>query len=306
MKKIIALLLCISALLLSTGCSKLPIREYSGKEVSSLSFEIIDYMGGYTITYLFDFESNEVKIKEYTPEVENNEEPDFEVFSTFSEEEEKSFINKIYSYGLFYIKDKYPAPEFVCDGGGWNLVIEYKDGTEKRSSGSNNAPDMIFKNCSVAFYDLCGRGVVASPPEEYCYPPIVSISLCMRLDNSIYDYSAAGERLDYKWNGFESIGHDIYEANRSIVGYYEFYDGAENVIRLSTEGYVYDRTKYEKFSTCTVTSYDYNEELTNERIEYRSGWFKNTEIPFEINKIYLVRLDFENGDFVEYTFNTRK
>ena len=62
---------------------------------------------------------------------------------------------------------------------------------------------------------------------------------------------------------------------------------------------------YQRFKKCIVTSYDYNESLTNETTVHSGGWFKKIEVNLELNKIYVVRLEFGNGDFVEYTFNTK-
>ena len=62
---------------------------------------------------------------------------------------------------------------------------------------------------------------------------------------------------------------------------------------------------YDKFQKCIVTSYDYSKELSNEKIHYSGKWFDQIEFELELDRIYLVRLEFKNGDFVEYTFNTR-
>ncbi len=299
MKRILAMILCVSCILTLASC-ELPIKEYTGICLRNLTYESIDYNGGYTNTYVIDFENNLVKIRGYLPY--EDEEAEFKILANFSDEEEKELINKLYSYGLFSIKDNYPSPPGIIDGGGWNLTIEYSDGTTKKSTGSNNSPGLVFSNCAKAFYDICGDGIVGYVPIEYYTPP--NISYTLRNNNSFYDYiSSYGKRLDYKWNGFESTGNSIYEANLDTDYPYEFYNGEEYSLVLYTANYsTYNR--YEKFKRIIVKSYDNNENLTNEAVVHSGSWFDQIELDLELNKIYLVRLEFSNGDFVDYTFNT--
>ena len=62
---------------------------------------------------------------------------------------------------------------------------------------------------------------------------------------------------------------------------------------------------YDRFKECVVVSYDFNEELSGEEVVIEKGWFKQIEFDLQTNKIYVVTLSFKNGDFVEYTFNTK-
>lgn len=301
MKKFLAAILCIGILLTLVICYFSTVREYKGTPLTTLTFESIDYMGGVTTTYVFDFENNVATLNTCIPGDENNSsEP--KILKEFSDEEEKTLINKLYSYGLFNIKDNYESPGGILDGGGWSLVIEYNDGTTKKSQGSNNSPEMVFKNCAKAFYDLCEYGVVSSVPTEYYCPPNVSYSF--KVDNANYGYGSYGTRLDYKWNGFESSGNSVYEANETTEFYHKFNEGDQCTLVLYTANYK-NSNNYDRFKKCTVTSYDYNEELTNETVIHSGGWFRQIELSLELNKIYVVRFDFRNGDFVEYTFNTK-
>lgn len=289
------LVLCLVCLMMLSGCDT-KIKDYTGTPLLNLTFEMVDYNGGYTKTYVFDFEANVVKSRGYLPY--ENEEPEFSIIATFSDEEESILINKLYSYGLFDIEEYYKSPEGIIDGGGWDLTIEYSDGTTKISRGSNNSPKNVFSNCAKAFYDICGDGIVAYVPKEYYCPP--NVSYTFRNESNINEYSSYGKRVDYEWNGFESIGNSIYDANEAADFNQKFYNGEEYTLILYTSNY----RSYDKFHKCIVTSYDYNENLTNETIVYNSGWFKQTEIRLQLNKIYLIRFEFINGDFVEYTFNT--
>ena len=301
MKRLLTIFLMIGCFASLVGCSLLPIREYQGTEVSSLIFKSIDYMGGATSETLLDFENNLVKHRNFLPGA-NVDAPEFETVKEFTEEEEKILIDKLYSYGLFSIRNNYPSPPGIMDGGGWDLVIEYADGTEKRSSGSNNSPRGVFRNCAKAFYDLCEMGIVAGVPSEYYCPPNISYSFVN--GNSHYGYSSYGERVEYKWNGFESSEVGVYEANENLKTSHEFISGEEYKLIIYTSNYG-SFNEYPRFTKCTVTSYDYNKELTGEKVVYNSGWFKQEEIDIELNKIYTLRLDFDNGDYVVYTFNTK-
>jgi len=299
MKRLLAMILCVCCIFALVSC-ELPIREYKGTPICNLTYESIDYNGGYTNTYVIDFENNLVKHRGYLPY--GDEEAEFEIIAVFSDEEEKELINKLYSYGLFCIQDNYPSAPGIIDGGGWNLAIEYSDGTTKKSSGSNNSPSLVFSNCAKAFYDICRDGIVGYVPTEYYTPPHLSYTL--RNNNSFYDYiSSYGKRLNYEWNGFESKGNGIYEANLDTDYPYEFYEGEKYSLVLYTANYS-TSNYYERFKKIFVKSYDNNENLTNEAVVHSGGWFDKIEFDLELNKIYLVRLEFSSGDFVEYTFNT--
>ena len=296
MKRIIMVCLCMVCLLGFSACST-AIKEYEGAAVTCISYERIDYNGGYTEEYVIDFENNVVQKRGYLPF--ENDAPDFETIATFSDEKERLLINKLFSYGFFDIKENYPAPEGIIDGGGWNMLVEYSDGTTKKSRGSNNSPSSVFSNCAKAFYDICEDGIVGYVAQEYYCPPNISYSFTS--GSTHMGYTSYGERADYRWNGFESIGNSIYELNVSNDFMQEFYAGDVYTLVLYTSNY----GDYEKFQKCIVIEYDYNEALSNLTEVYNGKWFKQIELELELDKIYLVRFEFKDGDFVEYTFNTR-
>ena len=60
MRKYITLVLLLFCLLTLSSCQG-SIKEYSGTPLTDLTFESIDYNGGYTETYIFDFDENHVK-----------------------------------------------------------------------------------------------------------------------------------------------------------------------------------------------------------------------------------------------------
>lgn len=301
MKKALSLVLAIITLLCClVGCSE-AIKEYDKTPLISLTYTHVDYNGGYTTEYLFDFEQNIVTRHSYLP---GNEEIDrLETLATFSDEQEKTLINRLYTYGLFDIKKEYKSPPGIIDGGGWNLKISYNDGTNKTSSGSNNSPSYVFSKCTEAFFDICGDGVVGRVPPEYHTPPSISYSLDFTIGNHTTSQGATSlvERGNYKWNGFEETSQNYFQLNQNRSFPYALDKNTTYEFVLYTSNY----GNYDRFKECVVLSYDFNEELSGEEIVIKKGWFKQIEFTLQTNKIYVVKLSFRNGDFVEYTFNTK-
>lgn len=304
MKKIIAAILCIVCVLSSVGCHMLPekpIKEYNGVPLLSLVFRSIDYNGGATKTYTVDFENNFIKISNYLPWSEKDASE--KILAEFTEDEEALLINKLYTYGFFDIKDNYPSPPGIVDGGGWDLTVKYSDGTDKKSSGSNNSPSTVFSNCAKAFYDICSDGIVAYVPTEYYAPPNVSYAIHIEVGNNTTSYGATSftNRGNYKWNGFSDDSVDYFRINQENPFPFELNQNTEYKLVLYTSNY----RGYERFKKCVVTSYDYNEEMTGEETVIEKGWFDQIEFTLSSDKIYVIKLSFRDGDFVEYTLNTR-
>jgi hypothetical protein len=130
----------------------------------------------------------------------------FDVFASFTDDEEKTFIDSCYSFGLFNLKDKYTTTEKIIDGGSWSLGIEYDDGSNKTSYGINAGPKNIFNKCTTVFYDLCGDGVVGIVPSNYYNTPNVSISFDLRYNN--YNFSDNSLCSYAGWNKSESLNKD--------------------------------------------------------------------------------------------------
>ena len=301
MKKIISFALSVVTILCClVGCCDI-IKEYDKTPLERLTYTQVNYLGGFTTEYLFDFEQNVVTRRSYLPTDDEND--SMETLAEFSDEEEKTLIDKLYTYGLFDIKKEYKSPPGIVDGGGWSLKINYNDGTSKESSGSNNSPSSVFSKCAKAFFDICGNGVVAYVPPKYYTPPNVSYAIHYTVGNTITTDGATGldVRGSYKWNGFEEASQNYYELNQNHSFPYEFDESISYEFALCTSNY----GNYERFKKCVVVSYDFNEELSGEEIVLEKGWFKQIEFDLQFNKIYVVRLNFGNGDFVEYTFNTK-
>lgn len=153
--KIVAtLVLFASALTSFFGCSS---AEYKGKPVEKIIYKTIDYLGGYTCVYVVDFDKNTYSACEFFPN-DSNADTTPKQKNTFSDDQEKRFLNEVYKEGLFDLKPYYETKN-VLDGGGWILTVVYTDGTEKTSEGSNLWPKKL-KNCSAAFESLCGEKVL--------------------------------------------------------------------------------------------------------------------------------------------------
>lgn len=286
------------------GCSD-SVKEYDQTPLTTLTYTRVDYNGGFTEEYLFDFEKNVVTKRSLLPMEEEQREA--KTLVEFSEEEEKALIDRLYTYGLFDIKEEYKAPPGIMDGGGWRLKIVYNDGTSKESSGSNNAPESVFSECAKAFFDICGDGVVAYVPTAYYTPPNVSYIIHSTNGShvAIKDVTSHVARGSYQWHGFEETSPNYFQLSQNASLPYSFNGNATDEFMLSTANYSTYNGKYDRFQRCTVTSYDFNEELSGEAVVMEKRWFEQVEIDLQPNKIYVVKLSFRNGDFVEYTFNTK-
>lgn len=76
-----------------------------------------------------------------------------------------------YSYGLFNLKERYETKGIIADGGGWELKIEYVDGTPKTSTGNNAAPTKVYIN-----NNLSGHYILKSDIDLSAYPVWIPIA----------------------------------------------------------------------------------------------------------------------------------
>ena len=145
--------------------------------------------------------------------------------------------------------------------------------------------------------------MVARVPSEYYTPPNISYAIHSTVGNNTTSQGATSlvERGNYKWNGFEETTQNYYQLNQNRSFPYELDENTAHEFVLYTSNY----GDYDRFKECVVVSYDFNEELSGEEVVIEKGWFKQIEFDLQTNKIYVVTLSFKNGDFVEYTFNTK-
>lgn len=272
------------------------IREYTGSKIVKITCISQDYMGEYREINELNFVENKYLYIGYSPEYE--EQPELEVKATFTENQEKAFMDECYTNGLFDLKERYESPGDVCDGGCWDFIIEYEDGTTKTSFGDNAGPYDVFNKCATTFYDLCGYPIVGILPDYYVTPPRLSYSFG---NGKVYTNDFAKVTLaNYKWNKGASVDNNIYQINEEIKEQNEFYEDVSYVLTLSTANYDCE----EKFNKITVKEYDYNNELTNEKTIYSGKWFYHIKLDIQVNKIYVYELTFKDGDYAQYTFST--
>ena len=282
-------------------CGEYTVEIISTPTLTKIAFTVVDYNGGYTTDYLIDFESNEIKSRGYLPYGE--ETPDFETLKSFTETEEAFLIEKLTACGFFTLDEVYPDPGNIIDGGGWELEVVFGDGTQKRSVGSNNSPSTVFSEAAKALYVICENGIFGYVRTEFYTPPNLSYFFSAS-EGEMTNYFPFGILDDYKWGYFSSEFGRLYYTNLTHNTVYFFRDTVEYTVTLSTANYN-NNMDYERFSECIVKSYDYNEELTNEKTVYDGGWFTQKAIKLELNKIYLITLKFDNGDYANWTFNTK-
>lgn len=298
---VVSVIMCCLSLFAFFGCSS-KLKSYKGTEVLKIKYRSVDYSGGYTKDYLFDFTSDTANKRAYLPYsgIENYI-PAYRQFADFTKSAATLFFDKCYTGGLFSLKESYSTQDVIIDGGGWDLIIEYVDGTTFSSQGHNAEPSDIFNECKFAFYELCGEGVIGYIPSEFIVPPDISIDFGYQIGiNNFGSNDLAGIcRGNYLWNGHSVSETNYYQVNRELSNKF---DGTyQYTLYLYTGNYEYSK----KFNKFTLSCYDYNEELSDEQVLITSKWFKSKKIPLQFNKIYIYRLYWSNGDFAEYTFNTK-
>ena len=152
--KIIASLIAMLLLLsLFFGCNT--EREYSGKDIESIEYYTVNFMGGGAYYQKMLLNSGEIYKKHYLPYDEGNS-TEYQLTCTFDASKKDEIINKFYNIGILELEEKYRTDDLVMDGGSWHLIIQYADGTEKTSRGINAGPTHLFTDCDQAFFDITG------------------------------------------------------------------------------------------------------------------------------------------------------
>lgn len=297
MKKVILIVL-ILIIFMVTGCS-----SKEREDIVKLTYHTVDYNGGYTTNAVLDFENNEYRRNGYLPEVKDFEEPELQLIKTFTDEEKKEFIKGINNAGLLKIKDSYKKYGII-DGGGWTLIIEFSDGTSFKSTGDNDGPYKVFNKCSTYFFDLCGEAVMGMLPKYYKDQPNIMCNLKIYEEDKLKATeigSPLSFKANFKWNKISSLDNDYFLINNDPQKHRDYNADNNYKIVFETSYYDYD----EKFQSIKVYEYNYNSDLSNEKIIFEGKWFTKLELDLELDKIYVYRLEYKNGNFVEYTFNTR-
>lgn len=121
----------------------------------------------------------------------------------------------------------------VINGGGWNLVIKYVDGEEKKSTGDNTVPSSIFNKCALSFYSLCKEQVLGIISQSFFNPPSLSFSYSYEKNGNSYQTNELRKvvKANYSWNGFLQKDIDIYTLNESIKNNQELIDDVLTIYR---------------------------------------------------------------------------
>jgi hypothetical protein len=207
-----------------------------------------------------------------------------------------TFLDEVGGAGLFDLKNNYPSPSGIHDGGGWSLSINYADGSSKTSSGSNNWPSDVFEKADYAFFNLYGDDLFGTLPNSYTNPPYIDISFKYSIgsNNASKDYFGGLSPINYTWHKSEVSGVDVfsYAIEHPI---HEFDPSISYKVSLWTANYQH------KFSKMIITSYDRNGNDPKEIA--KSNWFKQKEYNLDSDRIYVIKMTFPYGT-CEYAFST--
>ncbi len=290
LKTVLILVFLVILIVSLSSCSR---YKYEGKDVSSIEYTAVDYNGGYTRETRVDLIDCQVLKREFLPS--DNIIEEYSIVYNFEISSIDSFLDEVGEAGLFDLKDNYPSPGGIADGGGWTLTIYYVDGTSKVSTGDNNYPNDVFKKADYAFYNLYGDDLFETLPRSYTNPPSIDIAFDYSIGSNHYSQGYSGlSAINYTWN--KSVVSDV-----DVIAYaiqnplHEFDSSHIYKFVLWTKNYKY------RFSKMIITSFDLK---GNDRKEIdNTGWFNQKEYSLEFNRIYVIKMTFPYGT-CEYAFST--
>lgn len=258
------------------------------KDIANIEYITIDYNGGYTQEQVVDLEKGEVRFRGYSPE---EEKPTFLVKATFAIEKVPTFVKEIKQAGLFRLKENYPSPGEIDDGGKWQLKINYVDGTMRYSSGENHLPKKIFQKADNAFYHLYGTDLFGTLSEGILYPPHIDIAYQYADGKNHYSQAVALSPTNYIWNQSqkEDIDNIGYALSRPFVLDSQYSWSA--VLWTGNLTYAFEQ----------LDIYTCDEAGTHMRHLLGAKWFTQKEFPLVQHQIYVIRVKYNQG-ICEYAF----
>ena len=302
MKKI-SFVALLPILLSSTGCThnRTPVEN-----LSEIVISIDSYKAEREFKYTIDFDNNTYKKLIKTRESYGVQEVFEDSEKTFTEEQETKFLKEADEAKLFTIKEENNILWGRINAE-WNIEFKYLDGSSYISKGQNNIN--VSKECAVAFYHLCGEQVIGDMPDYFFTPP--------HQPDIFFEYIKAGidytninglvrfKLGNYVWSEFTVGNADYYELNNedySKYGVEPFDPNIEYTFGFYTANYPKNA---EKFKKMIVKEYDFNKQLTNEKVVFNVDWFKQTnKVKLQLEKIYICRFEYSEGRYAEYTFTT--
>ena len=296
MKKLICIFLCILMCLSLCGCYNrtLITRKYRGKEISSLEYMVHDYNGGVKTFKKIDFTACSVLNK--TSNSSECEE-DYKVIFCFDETKKTELINKLYSSGIFNLKDEYTTNEDgICDGGEWTLTITYSDGSQKISHGEQVWLDKKLEKADIAFFDIVGKEFFGYVPTSYEQPPALEIGISYKIENHYYSNSLVGfAPYRYTWRS-ATYQADSYKA--SILK--SEHENVTYTVNISIAKMTGNSGNIEG-----VKLYSYTDDINN-KTEISCDYDKQSIcMTAEENTSYILVIQYKYGE-AEYWFTTVK
>ncbi|MCM1260268.1 MAG: hypothetical protein NC182_04970 [Prevotella sp.] len=264
------------------------LGDYRGKAIANIEYVTIDYGGGYTQEQVVDLEKGEVRSRIYIFE---EEKPDYLVETTFAIEKVPTLMNEIHRAGLLRLKEHYPSPGGIDDGGGWTLKINYVDGSIRYSSGENHIPKSIFQKADYAFYHLYGRDLFGTLPSDVLNPPHFDIAYQYTDGKINYSQSEALSATNYIWNQSQKEGIDniAYALSKPVVLDSQYTWSL--VLWTTNLQYPFEQLEI----------YTYDEHGENKQQLFQTKWFTQKELPLMQHQIYIIQVKYSQG-ICEYAF----
>ena len=283
--------------------------NYKGKEIASIEYISVDYNGGVQSKSKIDFTTCGV-YESYIIPGQEEDSYDYRLDYSFDSELSNDIINAFYNQGMFSLLPIYSNVLPIMDGGGWNFIITYADGTTKKSSGSNAGPYNIFRKADEAFFLLTGHEFLGYCDEEFMSPPMIHIGFGAYPDKDkvkgnycLYKDSNGVYSSAYLWNNKKVEGDQI-----NYLPYFTFADNYEPASYYSVSFTVY--TSIFGFKKARAYSYTENvEDKQSVKVEkynqYMSGdnCVRSFRFEAEPNKNYIIELELKYGT-AEYYIST--
>ena len=299
MKKLLIIISFIFILFTSYGCA----NNYNGKGISRIEYDLY-FDDGSDLTsiecFAVDFTLNEYLVLDDPYNYYSN----WSCKNKFDEKQERYFINRCYQAGLFDIKEAYYVnyKDETTQKYLWVFRVYFEDGTSKLSHGRIIYPKRIFEKCQKYFYDICGEEVLSTPTILINSMPNINIDFkYIKDNNTYYDQELTTIfRGNYKWKLYYDDDTNYFVTNNINKVENKFISGINYKLIIDYDHYVYDT----KLNKILVKEYDFDYNLSNEKVLFEEKKFDIAEIDLTFNKIYIIELVLDNGYFVQYSFNT--
>ena len=277
MKRIFLLIVFILSFMLS-ACT----YEYEGKNIDTISYITVNYMGGFKRETIVDLTNGSVKYREYLEE--DKDTTDFILAYEFDITKVEEFLNEAGKSGLFDLEDEYITND-ILDGGEWNISILFEDGSIKESKGINNYPD-IFKDSDYAFFKLYGDDLFNTIPNYYKNPPVIYYTIKFTQGSTTTSNGSGLIPIEYTWHGIEVVVDNPFVTVVNPLNH-SFDTSIEYKLVLWTANYNI------KFTEMILTSY--NLDGTEKNVIDETNFFSQKEYTLELDRIYVITMTFENG-----------